>query len=256
MLAIALERDGGGAGRRTAEHRGVPSRRSRPGALPTLDPGGRRAQALDKGDLWRWRAAGEDPRSKQDTSDRVRALIRDLHRSPLGAKGLARPSSRSPRGGRDSGVQFHPDVRRRHVARTDRPADVSHRARGHDERPQAREANNFWITVREDEEIHRAAAPRQRRRVRHVAAGAGGALRDDDDARAGRRSVAERSTCRALPEREPRSRSSSRPPCWKKEQEPEPSERAGDGTPPERCFPRYIRDAARRRPRFSRTVHV
>jgi signal transduction histidine kinase len=49
--------------------------------------------------------------SKQDTSDRVRALIRDLHRSPLGAKGLAEAlESFTDEVGRDSGVAFHHDV--------------------------------------------------------------------------------------------------------------------------------------------------
>jgi signal transduction histidine kinase len=49
--------------------------------------------------------------SKQDTSDRIRALIRDLHRSPLGAKGLAEAlESFTDEVGRDSGVMFHRDV--------------------------------------------------------------------------------------------------------------------------------------------------
>jgi len=49
--------------------------------------------------------------SKQETSDRIRALIRDLHRSPLGAKGLAEAfDSFVDEAGRDSGVEFHLDV--------------------------------------------------------------------------------------------------------------------------------------------------
>ncbi len=49
--------------------------------------------------------------SKQETSDRIRALIRDLHRSPLGAKGLAEAlESFTDEVGRDSGVIFHRDV--------------------------------------------------------------------------------------------------------------------------------------------------
>lgn len=49
--------------------------------------------------------------SKQETSDRIRALIRDLHRSPLGAKGLSESlESFTDEVGRDSGVQFHRDV--------------------------------------------------------------------------------------------------------------------------------------------------
>jgi signal transduction histidine kinase len=49
--------------------------------------------------------------SKQETSDRIRALIRDLHRSPLGAKGLAEAlESFTDEQGRDSSVRFHRDV--------------------------------------------------------------------------------------------------------------------------------------------------
>ena len=49
--------------------------------------------------------------SKQETSERIRALIRDLHRSPLGAKGLAEAlESFTDEQGRDSGVVFHRDV--------------------------------------------------------------------------------------------------------------------------------------------------
>jgi signal transduction histidine kinase len=49
--------------------------------------------------------------SKQETSDRIRALIRDLHRSPLGAKGLAEAlESFSDEQGKGSDVRFHRDV--------------------------------------------------------------------------------------------------------------------------------------------------
>jgi signal transduction histidine kinase len=49
--------------------------------------------------------------SKQDTSDRIRALIRQLHRSPLGAQGLAEALvSFTDDVGRDSGVTFHHHV--------------------------------------------------------------------------------------------------------------------------------------------------
>jgi signal transduction histidine kinase len=49
--------------------------------------------------------------SKQETSDRIRALIRDLHRSPLGAAGLAEAlESFTDEVGRDSGIRFHHDV--------------------------------------------------------------------------------------------------------------------------------------------------
>ena len=44
--------------------------------------------------------------SKQETSDRIRALIRDLHRSPLGAKGLAEAlESFTDEVGRDSSIR-------------------------------------------------------------------------------------------------------------------------------------------------------
>lgn len=67
---------------------------------------------LDKRDLDRLATQLEKIReSKQDTSDKIRALIRDLHRSPLGAKGLAEAlESFTDEAGRDSGVRFHRDV--------------------------------------------------------------------------------------------------------------------------------------------------
>jgi signal transduction histidine kinase len=49
--------------------------------------------------------------SKQETSERIRALIRDLHRSPLGAKGLAEAlESFTDEVGGESGVIFHRTV--------------------------------------------------------------------------------------------------------------------------------------------------
>jgi signal transduction histidine kinase len=67
---------------------------------------------LDKGDLDDVRKQLDKIRdSKQETSDRIRALIRDLHRSPLGAKGLAEAlESFTDEVGRDSHVRFHRDV--------------------------------------------------------------------------------------------------------------------------------------------------
>jgi two-component system sensor histidine kinase DegS len=67
---------------------------------------------LDKQDLDELQSQLEKIRdSKQETSDRVRALIRDLHRSPLGAKGLAEAlESFTDEVGRDSSVVFHHDV--------------------------------------------------------------------------------------------------------------------------------------------------
>ena len=67
---------------------------------------------LDKGDVDDVRMQLEKIReSKQETSDRIRALIRDLHRSPLGARGLAESlESFTDEVGRDSHIRFHRDV--------------------------------------------------------------------------------------------------------------------------------------------------
>jgi signal transduction histidine kinase len=67
---------------------------------------------LEKDDLGELRDQLEKIReSKQETSDRIRALIRDLHRSPLGAKGLSEAlESFTDEVGRDSGILFHRDV--------------------------------------------------------------------------------------------------------------------------------------------------
>ena len=63
--------------------------------------------------------------SKQETSDRIRALIRDLHRSPLGAKGLAEAlESFTDEVGRDSGVALPSRRRGRRAARADRAAGL------------------------------------------------------------------------------------------------------------------------------------
>ena len=67
---------------------------------------------LDRGDVDDVRQQLDKIReSKQETSDRIRALIRDLHRSPLGAKGLAESlESFTDEVGRDSHIRFHRDV--------------------------------------------------------------------------------------------------------------------------------------------------
>jgi signal transduction histidine kinase len=67
---------------------------------------------LEKGQLENVEAQLDKIReSKQETSDRIRALIRDLHRSPLGAKGLAEAlESFTDEVGRDSSIRFHRDV--------------------------------------------------------------------------------------------------------------------------------------------------
>ena len=88
--------------------------------------------------------------SKQETSDRIRALIRDLHRSPLGAKGLAEAlESFTDEVGRDSGMVFHRDVENialpapiallvYHIAREGVMNALKHA-----------EASNVWISVRQ-----------------------------------------------------------------------------------------------------------
>ena len=60
---------------------------------------------MDKGELGQVTEQLDKIReSKQETSDRIRALIRDLHRSPLGAKGLAEAlESFTDEVGQDSG---------------------------------------------------------------------------------------------------------------------------------------------------------
>src|SRR5204863_1145767 len=67
---------------------------------------------LDKGDVDDVRQQLDKVReSKQETSDRIRALIRELHRSPLGAKGLAEAlESLTDEVGRDSNIRFQRDV--------------------------------------------------------------------------------------------------------------------------------------------------
>ena len=91
--------------------------------------------------------------AKQDTSDRIRALIRDLHRSPLGAKGLAEAiQSLTDEMGRDSGVDFHTDV-----ADLQLPAPIAllvyQIAReGVMNALKHAHATDMWITVSEDAE--------------------------------------------------------------------------------------------------------
>jgi signal transduction histidine kinase len=88
--------------------------------------------------------------SKQDTSDRIRALIRDLHRSPLGPKGLREAlESFTDEMGRDSGVTFHTDVQE-----VDLPAPIAllvyHIAReGVMNALKHAQATDLWITVEE-----------------------------------------------------------------------------------------------------------
>lgn len=111
---------------------------------------------LDKGDLAQVSTQLEKIReSKQETSDRIRALIRDLHRSPLGAKGLAEAlESFTDEVARDSTVQFHRDVED-----IDLPAPIAllvyHIAReGLMNALKHAQASDMWISVREvDDQI-------------------------------------------------------------------------------------------------------
>jgi signal transduction histidine kinase len=90
--------------------------------------------------------------SKQETSDRIRALIRDLHRSPLGAKGLSEAlESFTEEVGRDSSVRFHRDV-----ADIELPAPIAlliyHIAReGVMNALKHAQARDMWISVGEEE---------------------------------------------------------------------------------------------------------
>jgi signal transduction histidine kinase len=91
--------------------------------------------------------------SKQETSDRIRALIRDLHRSPLGAKGLSEAiESFVDETGHDSNMVFHRDVEEialpapialllYHVAREGVMNAMKHAG-----------ATDMWISVGEDGE--------------------------------------------------------------------------------------------------------
>jgi signal transduction histidine kinase len=91
--------------------------------------------------------------SKQETSDRIRALIRDLHRSPLGAKGLAESlESFTDEVGRDSSIRFHRDVED-----IDLPAPIAllvfHIAReGAMNALKHAQPRDVWISVREEGE--------------------------------------------------------------------------------------------------------
>jgi signal transduction histidine kinase len=91
--------------------------------------------------------------SKQETSDRIRALIRDLHRSPLGAKGLAEAlESFTEEVGRDSSIRFHRDVED-----IDLPAPIAllvyHIAReGVMNALKHAQPRDVWITVHEEDD--------------------------------------------------------------------------------------------------------
>jgi signal transduction histidine kinase len=110
---------------------------------------------LDKGNVPELRNQLDKIRdSKQDTSDRIRALIRDLHRSPLGAKGLAEAiESFTDEVARDSGVFFHREIEEI----DDLPAPIAllvfHITReGLMNALKHAQASDMWIRVREDDD--------------------------------------------------------------------------------------------------------
>jgi signal transduction histidine kinase len=109
---------------------------------------------LEKNDIPAVRGQLEKIReSKQETSDRIRALIRDLHRSPLGAKGLAEAlESFTDEVGRDADVTYHRDIDEMplpapiallifHIAREAVLNSLKHA-----------QASDFWIGVHEQKE--------------------------------------------------------------------------------------------------------
>ena len=109
---------------------------------------------LDKGDLSELQSQlARIKDSKQETSDRIRALIRDLHRSPLGAKGLAEAlESFVDEVARDSGVDFHLDVEE-----VELPAPIAlllyHVGReGVMNALKHAKASDMWISVHEDDD--------------------------------------------------------------------------------------------------------
>jgi signal transduction histidine kinase len=89
--------------------------------------------------------------TKNRTSDRIRALIRDLHRSPLGRAGLAEAlQGFIAEAGRESDVRFHTDV-----DEVELPAPIAlllyHIAReGVMNALKHAEARNLWVSVKPD----------------------------------------------------------------------------------------------------------
>jgi two-component system nitrate/nitrite sensor histidine kinase NarQ len=90
--------------------------------------------------------------TKNRTSDRIRALIRDLHRSPLGRAGLSEAVySFIAEAGREADVQFHLDFEEE----VNLPAPIAlllyHIAReGVMNALKHAEASNMWLTLRQD----------------------------------------------------------------------------------------------------------
>jgi signal transduction histidine kinase len=96
------------------------------------------------------RLLAEIKETKNRTSDRIRALIRDLHRSPLGRAGVAEAiHSFIAETGRDSEVQFHTDI-----DEVELPAPIAlllyHIAReGVMNGLKHAHASNMWLTVKQ-----------------------------------------------------------------------------------------------------------
>jgi signal transduction histidine kinase len=96
------------------------------------------------------RLLGDIKETKNRTSDRIRALIRDLHRSPLGRAGLAAAvQSFVAEAGRDFDVQFHVDI-----DELDVPAPIAlllyHIAReGAMNALKHAQASNIWLAARQ-----------------------------------------------------------------------------------------------------------
>jgi signal transduction histidine kinase len=97
------------------------------------------------------RVLAEIKETKNRTSDRIRALIRDLHRSPLGRAGLAEAiHSFMAEMGRESDVRFHTDI-----DEIELPAPIAlllyHIAReGVMNSLKHSQASNMWLTVKPD----------------------------------------------------------------------------------------------------------
>lgn len=97
------------------------------------------------------RVLAEIKETKNRTSDRIRALIRDLHRSPLGRAGLADAlQSFIAESGRDSDVRFYTDI-----DEVELPAPIAlllyHIAReGVMNALKHARATNMWLTVKPD----------------------------------------------------------------------------------------------------------
>ena len=208
---------------------------------------------LDKGDLVETGEQLEKIReSKQDTSDRIRAFIRDLHRSPLGAKGLAEAlESFTDEVGRDSGVHFHLDVDDVDLPAPDRAPDLQIAGEGLMNALKHAQASDFWITVRGDEEFLEL-------QLRDNGVGFDSSL-PGPEGHFGMTMMRERAQIGggtfevlASPVRERRSRSGSRPRCSSKSRLRSPPVASRETVRLRSMLPPVHQGPASRRPRFSR----